>query len=191
MRHRISLKRLLIIFAICYLPFAILGCGYTTRSAISTKYKTVYIPPFLNKIDIANESSTGNKYTIYHPGLESDVTKGVSNKFLFDGNIRPVKSEAADVTLKGELVDYRRDALRYDDSSEVAEYRISVSVNLKLWDNRKNELIWEENGFTGIADYFPTTSTLLNVTKKTDDQAISDAVVDLARRIVERSVEEW
>ncbi len=181
------MKRILIILALCYMPYAILGCGYTTRSAISTKYKSVYIPPFLNKIDIANESYSGNKYTIYHPGLESDVTKNVSNKFLFDGNIRPVKSEAADVTLKGELVEFRRDALRYDDNNEVMEYRISVRVNLQLWDNPKNELIWKENNFGGEATYFTPGHT----GSRSEDAAINDALVDLARRIVERSVEEW
>ncbi|MCX5714418.1 MAG: LPS assembly lipoprotein LptE [Candidatus Omnitrophica bacterium] len=167
------------------------GCGYTTRSSVSLKYKNIYIPPFLNKVEIANQTDTGSKYRLYRPRLESDVTKGVTNKFLFDGNLRPVKSDVADVTLKGELVDFRRDALRYDENSEVQEYRISVVVNLKLWDNRKNELIWQENNFTGIGDYFPTTSTLSNVTKKTDDQGTTDAIADLARRIVERCVEEW
>jgi outer membrane lipopolysaccharide assembly protein LptE/RlpB len=183
-------------YASCVLRYALAvlflaGCGYTTRSSVSTKYKSIYIPPFLNKIEIANEADNASKYRLYRPRLESDVTKGVSNRFLFDGNIRPVKSEAADLTLKGEVVDYRRDALRYDDNNEVAEYRINVSVNLKLWDNQKNEQVWEERGFTGIADYFPTTTTLLNVTTKTDEQATNDAITDLGRRIVERCVEEW
>ncbi|MFA5362823.1 MAG: hypothetical protein WC335_06225, partial [Candidatus Omnitrophota bacterium] len=41
------------------------GCGYTTRSSlISTKYLTIFITPFINKIDITLETDTGSKYKV-------------------------------------------------------------------------------------------------------------------------------
>ncbi len=121
--------------------------------------------------------------------LESDVTRAVINKYLFDGNLRPVKSENADLILKGELTEFRRDPLRYTNNDEVEEYRINIRVNLNLWNTKENILVWQENNFTGDFTYF--TSFSKAGIPKSDDQAVTDAVADLARRIVERTVEEW
>lgn len=167
------------------------GCGYTTRSMISSTYRTIHIPPFANKIDITRDTDAADKYQITRPTLETDVTKAVINKFLFDGNLRPIKEDNADLVLKGELVQFRRDPLRYSSADDVDEYRLSITVNIILWDKKADQMVWQENGFTGDTTYYPSTSTLQSVTKKSDDQAVSDAVADLARRIVERTVEEW
>lgn len=186
-----SVKQILMVLAISHLPFAIWGCGYTTRSMISSKFKTIYIKPFVNKIDITFETDAGNKYKIYKPMLETDITKSVVNKFLWDGNLRPIQKESADLILKGELVEFRRDPLRYTDSDEVEEYRVNLIVNISLWDNRENKLLWEENNFTGDYTYFTSYATAPSITTKTDAQAITEATTDLARRIVERTVEVW
>lgn len=167
------------------------GCGYTTRSMIATRFRSVYVQPFENKVDISRETDALNKYKIYRPLLETDITKAVSNKYLFDGNLRPVRKELADVILKGELIEYRRDPLRYDDNDEVSEYRISLIVNIILWDRNEDKVVWEENGFTGDYTYFPTNSSQQNVTTKSDAQAVNEAIDDLAARIVARTVEEW
>ena len=184
-------KFIFLVFGLWSLVFGLTGCGYTTRSAIVSKYKTIYVKPFVNKIDITVETDAASKYKIYKPFLETDITKKVINKYLFDGNLKPAKEENADLVLKGELVDFRKDPLRYTDSDEVEEYRLNLVVNISLWNNRKKELIWEENNFTGDFSYFTTLATSPNVTKKTDEQAIPDAISDLARRIVERTVEQW
>ena len=170
---------LLIVTALC-------GCGYTTRSMISNKYRTIYILPFVNKTDITNESYTASKYRLYRPHLETDITTSVVNKFLFDGNLKPVKEQNADLILKGELVDFRKDPLRYNNNDEVLEYRVNLVINISLWDKKENKLVWEENNFTGDTSYF-TTSTL----QKSEPTAINDALADLARRVVERVVEQW
>lgn len=180
------LKRLIQLTQVVFLTFAMAGCGYTTRSLIESKFKTVYITPFVNKVDVTSENYTGNKYRIYRPMLETDVTRAVNNKFLFDGNLKPAEKDLADLVLKGELVEFRRDPLRYTDNNDVEEYRINIVVNLSLWDNRENKLIWQENNFTGDTTYF-TTGQLA----KPEDTAVSDAINDLARRIVERTVEQW
>lgn len=182
-----SQKRAFLLVAGCWLLAAGLsGCGYTTHSMISNKFKTIYVTPFVNKIDITQETDVGSKYKIYKPMLDTDVTRSVVNKFLFDGNLKPVKAESADLTLKGELVEFRRDPVRYTDSDEVEEYRLSLIVNVSLWDNKENKLAWEENNFTGEATYFTTGSLA-----KSEAAAINDAISDLGRRIVERTVEQW
>lgn len=162
------------------------GCGYTTRSVIASKYRTIYISPFINKVDITNETNTASKYKIYRPYLETDLTKAVINKYLFDGNFRPINSENADLVLKGELVEFRKDPLRYTDSDEVSEYRVNIVVNISLWDRKEDKLLWQENSFTGDTTYFTSGSSA-----KSEGTAINDALTDIARRIVERTVEQW
>ncbi|MFA4888034.1 MAG: LptE family protein [Candidatus Omnitrophota bacterium] len=168
------------------LALILAGCGYTTRSMISDKFHTIYIRPFKNKIDFTNEVYTANKYRLNRPMLDTDITKAVSNKYLFDGNLKPSQEATADLTLKGELMDFRKDPVRYDDNNEVREYRINLVVNISLWDNKLNKLVWEENGFTGQATYFTS-----GPQAKSEAACINDALVDLARRVVERTVEQW
>ena len=174
----------IILLVACSLWLA--ACGYTTRSMVSNKFKTIYITQFANKVDITQETYSANKYRIYRPMLETDITRAVIDKFLFDGNLKPVKSESADLVVKGELMEFRRDPLRYTDSDEVEEYRINLVVNIGLWDNKENKLIWQENNFTGDTTYFVTGQAA-----KSETTALNYAISDLARRIVERVVEQW
>jgi len=168
------------------LSFIIAGCGYTTRSMIADKYNKIYIKPFVNKIDFTQESAVANKYKVYRPMLEREVTKAVADKYIFDGNLRPVEESAADVVLRGEVTDFRRDPVRYTEDDDIEEYRINIVVNISLIDAKTEKLIWQENGFTGDTTYFT-----MGPQAKSEDTAVKDAIKDLARRIVERTVEQW
>jgi len=193
MKKRINL--FLFLTTVCFLLTCVLtGCGYSTRSMLSGKYRTIYITPFLNKVDITQEVYSANKYRLYRPMLETDITKRVINRYLFDGNLKPVKEDQADLVLKGELIEYRKDPLSYTaDNNDVTEYRININVNLSLWDTKENKLVWQENNFNGNYSYFVKTPTINpgNVVVVSEDTAVINAVEDLARRIVERTVEQW
>lgn len=171
--------------AIC-LALISIGCGYTTRSMISTEFKAIYIPPFVNKIDFTQETDVGNKYKINKPLLETEITKAVVDKFIFDGNLKLADKQSSDLTLKGELVEFRRDPLRYTENNDVEEYRLNLVVNISMWNNRQEKIVWEEQRFTGDTTYFVTGTQAIS-----EDTAITAAVKDLARRIVERTVEQW
>jgi outer membrane lipopolysaccharide assembly protein LptE/RlpB len=169
----------------CLLATGLTGCGYTTRSMLSGKYNTIYVTPFLNKVDVTQESFSANKYRIYRPMLETDITKKVINRYLFDGNLKLVKESVADLVLKGELIEYRKDPLSYNQNSdEVTEYRINIYVNLSLWDTKENKLLWQENNFNGNYSYLVSSTS-------GEAAAVTNAVEDIARRIVERTVEQW
>ncbi|MGA2774905.1 MAG: LPS assembly lipoprotein LptE [Candidatus Omnitrophota bacterium] len=179
-------KRFLLITSYLLLVTALCGCGYTTRSMITNKYHTIYITPFVNKTDITNEAYTGSQYRIYIPHLETDITNAVINKFLTDGNLKPVQEPNADLILKGELVDFHRDPLRYDNSKNVLEYRLSPVINMSLWDTKENKLLYQENNFTGDTTYYTSGTTAIS-----ESAAVNNALVDLARRVVERAVDQW
>ena len=158
------------------------GCGYSTRSVNLTGARTVYIEPFKNKINFGDES----RRNLYLPLLENKITNAVTDRFLFDGNLRVVDKDKADLILQGELLNYQRDALRYTDNNDVQEYRITITVSMVLWDNVQQKPLWSEPNFSGDTDYFTTGSLA-----KSETVALQDALTDLARRIVERTIENW
>jgi len=163
------------------------GCGYTTKSLLPTHIKTVYVENFKNSIDIAEEVSDKRPYKIYAPGLETEITKAVADRFIFDGNLKVVKAEAdAAAVLSGELMEYTRSPLRYDDNQEVTEYRVNVVASVKFLDKKENKVIWQSSGFGG-----ESSRRTEGALKKTENTARQEAVNDLARRIVEKTIEVW
>ncbi len=158
------------------------GCGYTTQSALPARLKTICVEPFVNNIDY----TASDDRQIYFPLLEVKVRNAIIDRFLFDGNLRVAEKDQADLVLSGELIRYERYALRYTDNDDVQEYRVHVIVNLVMKDCRQNEVFWEESGFAGEATYFVS-----GAMATTESSALEEATVDLARRVVERTIENW
>ena len=166
--------------------FTLSGCGYTTRPGLAPHLKTVYIKPFVNKIDVTRLSSGHERFPIYRHQMEVDLTRAVINRYQFTGLLRPARLEQADCRLEGELTDFRRDALRSNASSQVEEWRLNLVVNLRFVDQTTDTVLWEESAFTGDTTYFA-----LGAKAESESAALDRAITDLARRIVERSVESW
>ena len=157
-------------------------CGYSVRSLLPANLKTVHVEPFKNSIIFTEEQS----HDIYFPLLEVEVRKAIVDRYLFDGNLKIADADKADLTLEGELKSYERQSLRISENEDTQEYRIHVIVSLTLKDNKKGKVLWEEPGFAGETTYFVT-----GPNAKTETAAVNDAVKDLARRVVERTIEDW
>lgn len=162
------------------------GCGYTTRPGLASHLKTIYVKPFVNKIDLTVLPTNQQQFPIYRHGMEVDLTNEVINRYQFTGLLRPARVERADCRLEGELLEFRRDPLRFDASRQVEEWRLNIVVNLRFIDQTTNTVLWEEQGLTGDTTYFTT-----GANAESETSALSRARTDLARRIVERSVESW
>ena len=162
------------------------GCGYTTRPGLAPHLKTIYVKPFVNKIDLTVLPTNEQQFPIYRHGMEVDVTNAVINRYQFTGLLRPASAERASCRLEGELVEFRREALRFDASQQVEEWRLNLVVNLRFIDQTTQTLLWEEQRLTGDATYFAA-----GAKAESEAPALSRAMTDLARRIVERSVESW
>lgn len=163
------------------------SCGYSTHAAVPSSQRAIYIEPFVNQLPITSETTELTRFTTSLPRLEEDVTTGVITRFIFDGHLRVTQTKAAaDLVLTGELVDFHRQPLRLDDQGGVEEYRLNLVTNLVLRDAREGTVVWEERGFVGDTTYFVTGSS-----SKTEATAVSDLITDVARRIVERTIENW
>ncbi|MDP3730863.1 MAG: LPS assembly lipoprotein LptE [Candidatus Omnitrophota bacterium] len=166
--------------------FFITGCGYTTKSLLPSNLKTIYVDNLVNKIKVTEESSDSRMYRGYRPGMELEATRTIRDKYLSDGNLKIADPETADLILTGELVDFRNEALRYNRDDNIEEYRIRIVVNLEMKNAKSGTVRWTENNFAGESLY-RTTGTLA----KSEATAIKEADDDLARRVVERTIEEW
>ncbi len=162
------------------------GCGYSRGSLLPSHLKTVYVDNFKNMINVGREVTEASRYTLYRPGLENDITDAVVDRFVFDGNLRIASREEADMVLSGKLIDYRQEPLRYDKNDNVEEYRIKITVDLELENTVDKEIMWKEAGFIGEATY-----KKIGRLATSEDTARQEAIEDLARRIVERTVECW
>lgn len=163
------------------------GCGYTTHAYVAlTGYRGIYVAPFANKVDTTSEFSQGRRFKTYFPLLENTVTNAVINRYKIDGNLKIVKEETADLILRGELINYRRESLRNSSADTPEEYRVNLYVNMTLTEAATGKVVWEYKDFAGEATYYTTGSYT-----KTESQALEDATKDLARRIVEATVEVW
>lgn len=162
------------------------GCGYTTRPGLAANIRTVYVKPFTNKMSLTQFVGDDARYPVYRHAMEVDITNAVLSRYQFTGLLRPAGADRANTRLEGELIGYRRDALRSDASQNVEEWRLSLFVNLKFIDQRTNTILWEESGFAGEATYFA-----LGSNAESETAGLDRAITDLARRIVERTVEDW
>ncbi len=168
------------------------GCGYTTRPGLATNLRTVYVKPFMNKIDFTQLTSTDGRFPLYRHRMEVDLTNEVISRYQFTGLLRPSPADKADCRLEGELIEFRKDPLRYNSSQQVEEWRLNLVVNLKFYDQTAKDesgspmLLWDEQHFTGDTTYFA-----LGANARSETAALNSTITDLARRIVERSVENW
>jgi len=180
MRHRTSF--FIQIFIVIMFLVIVSGCGYSTSSSLSSSLQTIYVESFENQINFIKDE----RNQTYFPLLEVKARNAIADRFLFDGNLKISSKETADLVLKGALKNYEKRALRYDDNDDVEEYRVYITVSLEMWNQNEGIMLWQENGFTGEGSYF-LTGTLA----ATEDTAVAEAILDLGRRVVERTIEDW
>ena len=162
------------------------GCGYTTGSLLPPHLKNICVEGFTNKIPITDEVSDRQRYKTYRPRLEVDITQAVIDKFIFDGHLRVVQKQDADITLESELVDFRREPTKYGYDDTIEQYRLAIIVDMRLKEIKSGKTLWKESSFAGSGYYYTVGSQA-----KSEEQAMVDAINDLARRVVERTIEVW
>jgi electron transfer flavoprotein alpha subunit len=167
------------------LAVQIAGCGYTTKTVLPGDIKMIHVAPVKNGIDLSGEISDKDRFRVYRPGVEVDVTNAVMNRFIFDGNLKVANREKADAILEAKLIDYRRDPLRYSEGDDIQEYRLSVTIEASLTQVNGNKVLWHEN-LVGDTSFY-----LSGARAVSEDEAVAKAVEELARRVVNKTIESW
>lgn len=165
--------------------FGLGGCAYTGKTNLPDHVKTVRVARVANSIDITGDVTNKASFKVYRPGLEVELRNTVTERIVLDGHLKVVRSQDADTILQLELLDFRRDPLRYNRDETIQEFRVSVTASAKLVDTRSGKALWESS-VSGNASYF-----LSGELAKTEDEAVVAALEDLARHAVEGFVEVW
>lgn len=165
----------------------IAGCGYSTRSLLPSSYRAIYVEPFANRLATTAETSELQPFVAAIPLLEEDVTKAVINRFIFDGQLRVTPHrEDASLVLTGELRDFHRQPIQQHEDGTAEAYRLNLIADLVLRERASGVVVWEEHGFVGDTTYFVTGSLAIS-----EATALDNLRTDFARRVVERTIEDW
>ena len=147
---------------------AVAGCGYSFRGGLPEHIQTVAVPVFANK--------TGE------PRIESLLTNGVVEAFSTNGRLRVVRREDADAVLEGEVIRYSVTSISYDSQANVRQYRLVVTMNLKLLDMKKSAVLFEEHGLSEKADF--NVQNAVSQTIAVEETAVRSAATEIGRAIV-------
>ena len=157
------------------LAVALAGCGYSFRGNLPDHIKTVAVPVFTNKTS--------------EPAVESLLTSAVVQAFASNGRLRVVKPEEADAILDGEVVGYSVQSIAFDNQANVRQYRLQVTMNLKLRDVRRSAVLFEQQGLKEKADF-----QVLGAVSQTigaEEGAVRTAAIEIARSIVSLTVDRF
>jgi len=154
--------------ALGLLAAAVAGCGYSFRGTLPEHIQTVAVPVFVNK--------TGE------PKLGSVLTNGVVEAFSTNGRLRVVRREDADAVLEGEVIGYSVVPISYDSNANVRQYRLTVTMNLKLLDMKKSAVLFEEHSFSEKADF--NVQGAVSQTIAVEETSVRSAATEIGRAIV-------
>jgi outer membrane lipopolysaccharide assembly protein LptE/RlpB len=154
---------------------ALAGCGYSLRGNLPDRIKTVAVPVFVNRTP--------------EPAVENFLTQAVVQAFSTNGRLRVVKPEEADAVLEGEVVGYQIQALALDPRANIQQYRLLVTMNLKMRDVRHNTLLFEQARFQEKSDFRVFGAVSQTISR--EETALQAAAVDIARSIVSLAIDRF
>ena len=144
------------------------GCGYSFRGNLPNHIQTVGVPIFANRTS--------------EPGVENFLTSAVVEAFSTNGRLRVVRPERADAILDGEVVGYEVQSIAFDPNANVRQYRLLVTLNLRMRDVRQEKVLVDHRGLQERADFRVLGAVSQTISR--EESALRQAAVEIARSIV-------
>lgn len=148
------------------------GCGYTVHGTLPSHINTVAVPIFQNRTA--------------EPAIEGFITRAVVQAFSTNGRLKVVGSERADAILHGEIIGYSVTSIAFDKDANVRQYRLLVTVNLRMRDVRRNTVLFQQDAVREQADF--RVQGTVSQTISREETALQAAAVDIGRSIVSLAV---
>jgi len=194
-RGRLALARdaALALVVAAFLAASVLGCGYTSRSSLDPKYRTVAVSAFQNY---------SKEYD-----LQAALTNAVIRKFVADGRLEVVKPGNADLLLEGVILGYSLKGLTYDERDEVTQFLCVINAGARMTDQKTGEILWQDEHLAGETSFYTRASgqssdrlrgnaeTFLPAVRsfatEEENRGASEALEQLASDIFYRTIEPW
>ncbi len=170
------MKRTITVIILAAASFGTVGCAsYAPNVNLPATMNSLAVPVFINK------TSTYN--------IEQYVTQKTIDGFIADGKVSIVDEKNADGIVKCRITKYILTAIRWDVNKVAQEYRLRIYVDVYLFDNKAQRLLWKEPGIWEETAYF----VVNNLGMPVEDETIGrNRVLDLlAGRVVRRVIYGW
>jgi outer membrane lipopolysaccharide assembly protein LptE/RlpB len=165
----VTTRAFLLLLLLAVLPG---GCGYTLHGTLPSHINTVAVPIFRNRTP--------------EPAIESLITRAVVEAFSTNGRLKVVSSGQADAILDGEITHYSVSSIAFDRDANVRQYRLLVTVNLRMRDVRRNTMLFQQSGVSEQADF--RVQNAVSQTISREETALRAAAVDIGRAIVSLAI---
>lgn len=148
------------------------GCGYTVNGTLPSHIQTIAVPIFQNRTT--------------EPAIEGLITRAVVEAFSTNGRLKVVGREQADAILDGEITGYSVGSIAFDKDANVRQYRLVVTLNLRMRDLRRNTVLFNQSAIREQADF--RVENVVSQTISREETALRAAAVDIGRSIVSLAV---
>ena len=152
------------------------GCGYRLAgkdNPMLAGINTIAIPYFKNDT--------------FEAGIESVFTNVFANEFINSKRLQVVNIDQADVILRGTIKNFREQIISYNQDKKALEYRVFVSLDLRLEKRDTGEVLWKRKRLTDNEEY--QVSSYITVTQADKTIAVEKMAQDLARRVYESIIQ--
>ncbi len=164
---RISFRQLICIVVV----FALIsGCGYTTKSLISRKINSIYLPIFKNNT--------------FRRGLEFDLAIALKDEIMSNTKLMITNKDSADTILTGKIIKVTEGMLSSNVKDDIVESRVTIFVDIKLVDRRTGRTLVDESGLNHAAEFVVGRGENINT-------ASQESLSGLAEQIVNQLDEKW
>ncbi len=152
------------------------GCGYRLAgkdNPMLAGINTIAVPYFKNDT--------------FEAGIESVFTNVFANEFINSKRLQVVNIDQADVILRGTIKNFREQIISYNQDKKALEYRVFVSLDLRLEKRDTGEVLWKRKRLTDNEEY--QVSSYITVTQADKTVAVEKIAQDLAQRVYESIIQ--
>ena len=181
-----------IVASIC-IALALAGCGYSTKSSLDPKYRTISVSAFYDK---------SREYD-----LQAPLTNAVIRKFIADGRLNVAPPGQADLLMEGVILNCELKGLTYDQNDEVTQFIMVITAGVRLTDQASGKVLWEDPNMSGETSFYTRAAgqssdrlrgnaetflpAVRSFSTEEENRAASEALEQLASDIFYRTVEPW
>jgi outer membrane lipopolysaccharide assembly protein LptE/RlpB len=158
--------------AVLALAVTLAGCGYSLRGTLPDDIRTVGVPIFKNRTP--------------QPAIEAIVTRAILDAFASQGRLRVARPEVADAVLEGEIVAYDIASIAFDSRANVQQYRLVLTLNLRMLDRRRDTVLFQRTGLREQADFRVFGAVAETIAR--EETAVQEAAREIARSVVSLAV---
>ncbi len=120
-----------------------------------------------------------------------DVEKVITSAFVeeFANNVEIV-DKGGEAVMEGVIKSYRLVPVSYSRSDVIQEYRLKISMSIRLVRSEDGKVLWEDRNITDYDDFQVNTADV-TATKEAEWKALKKMARDTARLVKERMLEDF